>query len=211
MSWWMSALYDRFMRPTEEACLVDWRAELLAGLAGEVVEIGAGTGANLAHYPRTVDRLVLTEPDRHMLARLEQRVRREGRAAEVRQVESGTLPFPDASFDAVVSTLVLCSVADVDATLREVQRVLRPAGKLVFLEHVAAEDRPSRLVWQRRVEPVWKRIAGNCHLTRRTGEAIRAAGFEVERETRESMRKAGVLVRGTIRGIARKPPLPASR
>lgn len=206
MSWLMSAVYDRFMLSAEEACLVEWRGELLAGLAGEVLEIGAGTGANLPHYPAAVSRLVLTEPDRHMLAKLERRAARAGRAGvELRGAPSDALPFPDAAFDAVVSTLVLCSVTDLERTLREVLRVLRPGGRFVFLEHVAAEDRPSRLVWQERVEPVWKHIAGNCHLTRRTGAAIRRAGFEIERETRESMRKASTLARQTIRGVARKP------
>jgi len=206
MSWLMSAVYDRFMLAAEEACLVEWRGELLAGLAGEVLEIGAGTGANLPHYPAAVTRLVLTEPDRHMLARLRERATREARrGVELRGAPSDALAFPAASFDAVVSTLVLCSVTDLDSTLREVLRVLRPGGAFVFLEHVAAEDRPSRLLWQQRVEPFWKHIAGNCHLTRRTGAAIRRAGFEVERETRESMRKASPLSRATIRGVARKP------
>jgi ubiquinone/menaquinone biosynthesis C-methylase UbiE len=112
------------------------------------------------------------------------------------------LPFDDGAFDAVVSTLVLCSVPDVERALAEVRRVLRPGGKLLFLEHVAADDRPDRLAWQRRLEPLWMRISGNCHLTRRTGEAIRAAGFRVQRETRESMRKALPIVRPSVRGLA---------
>lgn len=205
MSWLMSVLYDPFMGNAERACLIEWRADLLSDLEGDVLEIGAGTGANLPHYPAGLGRLVLTEPDRHMLARLEQRARREGRGAELRMSPSDNLPFQDATFDAVVSTLVLCSVTDLAATLREARRVLRPGGRLVFLEHVAAEDRPDRLAWQRRVEPVWKRIAGNCHLTRRTGAAIRAAGFTMEREIKESMRKASPLARATIRGVARSP------
>lgn len=208
MSWLMSTLYDRFMLSAEEACLVEWRGELLGGLHGDVVEIGAGTGANLALYPAAVGRLVLTEPDRHMLGKLEQRARRAGRKAELLRAASDALPLPDASFDTVVSTLVLCSVRDLADTLGEARRVLRPGGKLVFLEHVAAEDNPSRLLWQGRVERVWKHLAGNCHLTRRTGAAIRAAGFEVEHEVREDMRKASPLARATIRGVARKPASP---
>jgi ubiquinone/menaquinone biosynthesis C-methylase UbiE len=207
MSWWMSALYDRVMSTAERACLVEWRAALLRGLSGEVLEIGAGTGANLRHYPSSVTRLVLTEPDPHMLEKLRARVARDAPpSTELVSASSGALPFPDASFDGVVTTLVLCSVEDPAHTLGELRRVLRPGGALVYLEHVAADpgEQPDRLAWQRRIEPVWRHVAGNCHLTRRTGEAIRAAGFRVEDERRESMRKALFFVRPTVRGVARR-------
>jgi ubiquinone/menaquinone biosynthesis C-methylase UbiE len=108
------------------------------------------------------------------------------------------------SFDAVVSTLVLCSVRDVERCLAEIRRVLRPEGKLVFFEHVAAED-PGRLAWQHRVEPLWKLVAGNCHLCRETARAIEDAGFRFERMTTESARKALPIVRPTIRGVALAP------
>ncbi len=206
MSWLMAAIYDRFMSTVEEACLQVWRAELLAGLAGEVLEVGAGTGANLSHYPEAVTKLVLAEPDRHMHEKLAARVHAAGGAPklELSAAPADALPFPDDAFDAVVCTLVLCSVPDPAATLREIRRVLRPGGKLVFMEHVAAEDGTRRRVWQGRVEPVWKRIAGNCHLTRRTEDAIRKAGFTIESEKRESIRKAMPLTRPSIRGVAVK-------
>ena len=204
MGWLMSKIYDRFMQVSEQACLQAWRGELLAGVSGEVLEVGPGTGANLPHYGGAVSRLVLAEPDRHMRARLERAVALSGRAAEVVTAPADALPFADASFDVVVSTLVLCSVSDLDAALVEIRRVLRPGGRLVFLEHVAAEQ-AGRLAWQRRIEPAWKHIAGNCHLTRRTAESIRAAGFEVDEERRESMRKALPITRPTVRGVARKP------
>lgn len=205
MSRLMALIYDRFMRASEQACLEEWRSELLSDLSGEVLEIGAGTGANVARYPSAVKRLVLVDDDAHMLAKLETRIAsvRRNTEIEVREASAVSLPFPDASFDAVVSTLVLCSVPDADAVLREVRRVLRPNGAFVYLEHVGDEEGTSRLRWQRRVEPLWKRIAGNCHLTRRTGDAIRRAGFVVEDERRESMRKALPIVRPTVRGIAR--------
>jgi ubiquinone/menaquinone biosynthesis C-methylase UbiE len=207
MPWLMSAIYDRFMRGSEEACLVAWRRELLRDLAGEVLEIGAGTGASLAHYPAAVSRLVLTEPDRHMRARLHARVADGGRGgAEVVAAPADALPFPDASFDAVVSMLVLCSVPDVSKVLGEVVRVLRPGGAFVFLEHVAAAPGSARLAWQRRLEPVWRLAAGNCHLTRRTGEALVRAGFVVDHSRSESVRKALPIVRPSIRGLAHKPP-----
>lgn len=201
----IAALYDRLTRGSEEACLQQWRAELLSELTGRVLEVGAGTGLNLPHYPRTVSRLALSEPDPHMRGKLAQRVRAEGwDRAEILDGSLEALPYPAETFDAVVGTLVLCSVPRPDVALAEIHRVLKPGGRFVFLEHVAAEDRPRRLRWQRRVEPVWKRLAGNCHLTRRTGEAIPAAGFEVLQMKRESMRKAWSLVRPTIRGVAVK-------
>jgi ubiquinone/menaquinone biosynthesis C-methylase UbiE len=206
MSRFMSLIYDRFMRASERACLEEWRTELLADLSGSILEIGAGTGANVSRYPSSVKRLVLVDDDPHMLAKLEARLResdRPGTEIEIREASAASLPFPDASFDAVVSTLVLCSVPDPDVVLREVRRVLRPDGAFVYLEHVADEEGTARFGWQRRVEPVWKRLAGNCHLTRRTGDAIRRAGFVVEGERRESMRKALPIVRPTVRGIAR--------
>jgi len=209
MSWLFAKVYDPVLRKTEEACLARWREELLAPVEGSVLEIGAGTGRNLDHYPRHLlradgmtERLVLTDPDVHMLARL--RRRPEAATAEIARASSDALPFPAESFDAVVSTLVLCSVADVDRTLAEVRRVLRPGGALVFLEHVAAEEGSRRLRWQRRLDPVWSRIAGGCHLTRQTDVAIERAGFTFETLTKESMRKAPPFVRPTVRGIARK-------
>jgi ubiquinone/menaquinone biosynthesis C-methylase UbiE len=198
----MAALYDRTFASMEEAGLRDWRRDLLAGLSGDVLEIGAGTGLNLDHYPETVERLVLVEPDRFMRAKLEEKLDR-GRA-EVVDAGAHPLPFEDASFDAVVSTLVLCSVPDPEAALAEVHRVLRPGGRFVYLEHVAAVEQPKRLKWQRRLEPLWKRLAGNCHLTRTTDQAIPAAGFELAEERRESMRKSIPLIRVTVRGHAVK-------
>lgn len=205
VSWLLAALYDRFMRGTEEAVLRRWRAELLAPLAGSVLELGAGTGANLPFYSPEVSRLVLSEPDRHFRRRLVRRLAEVGRAAEVVDAPAERLPFPDASFDAVVSTLVLCSVPDLQRALAEARRVLRPGGRLVFLEHVAAEDRPGRLAWQRRLEPLWRRLAGNCHLTRRTADAIEAAGFRMDSCTRESLRKALPWTRPSVRGYALAP------
>ncbi len=209
MGWFFAKVYDPFMRRTEKACLGRWRDELLAPLEGSVLEVGAGTGANLDHYPRRLlradgsrERLVLTDPDAHMLERL--RRRPEAATAEIERARSDALPFPDESFDAVVSTLVLCSVPDVERTLHELRRVLKPTGALVFLEHVAAEEGSPRRRWQRRVEPVWSKIAGGCHLTRQTDAAIAKAGFTFETMTKESMRKALPVVRPTVRGIARK-------
>lgn len=202
----IAALYDRLTQTSEAACLRQWRAELLGDLVGHVLEVGAGTGLNLPHYPRTLSRLVLSEPDPHMRSKLAQRARTlQWHKGEVLDGSLEALPHPAATFDAVVGTLVLCSVPRLDYALEEVYRVLKPGGHFVFLEHVAADDRPRRLRWQRRIEPIWKRLGGNCHLTRRTGEAILTTGFEIVHIKRESMRKALPLVRPTIRGVAVKP------
>lgn len=204
MSWLMAAIYDRFMRRTE-AHLAPWRRELLANASGRVLELGAGTGVNAPFYPPGLERLVLAEPDRHMRARLAARVARERSSAEVVDAPAERLPFDDGAFDTVVSTLVLCSVKDVGSVLAEARRVLRPGGALVFLEHVAADERPRRLRWQRRLEPFWRRLAGNCHLTRRSAEAIAASGFAIEACARESLREALPFLRPSVRGVARRP------
>jgi ubiquinone/menaquinone biosynthesis C-methylase UbiE len=203
MSWLMATIYDGMMRGSEEACLGQWRAELLRELSGSVLEVGAGTGATLALYPKTVTRLVMCEPDPHMRRKLEEK---RGRASnvEISAFSIQDLSFAENSFDAVVSSLVLCSVRDPQAALAQIRRVLKPGGRLVFLEHVAADGKPNRLKWQRRIEPVWKHLMGNCHLTRRTEAAIEAAGFRIERIQRESMRKALPVCRPSIRGIARR-------
>jgi SAM-dependent methyltransferase len=206
MPWLTAVIYDRFMRSAEEASLGPWRRELLAGVRGKVLEIGAGTGASLAFYPpdANVTRLVLAEPDPHMRARLEARLAtRPDARVTISDADVERLPFDDGSFDAVVSMLVLCSVKDPGRAMAEVRRVLAPGGALVYLEHVAADDHPSRLAWQRRIEPVWKHVAGNCRLTRRTS-AIIAAELDVENETRESARKMLPIVRTVVRGVARK-------
>jgi len=205
MSLFMAVIYDRFMDATEEACLRRWRGELLADLEGDVLELGAGTGANLPHHPRDLSRLVLTEPDKHMRRQLEARARERRPDAEVTPASASALPFADASFDAVVSTLVLCSVPELDTTLREVWRVLKPGGRFLFLEHVAAAPGTGRRRLQRVVDPLWRRVADGCRLTRDTERAMLDAGFTLERIERESMRKAMAIVRPSIRGVARRP------
>src|SRR5204863_9861937 len=110
------------------------------------------------------------------------------RNVEISDAPLDSLPFRAEEFDAVVCSLVLCSVPDQSAALSAIARVLKPGGRLLFLEHVAADGRPGRLKWQRRVEPVWKHLRGNCHLTRRTEAAMAAAGFEIEGIRRESLR-----------------------
>jgi SAM-dependent methyltransferase len=203
MTWLHAKLYDCVMSAPEEACLRSWRTEVLEQTRGCVLEVGAGTGVNLPLYPASIDRLVASEPDPYMRAQL-QRKGAIGPHMEVSADCLGQLEQPSESFDFVVSTLVLCSVADPAAALADIHRVLKPGGKLLFLEHVRASNDPGRLKWQRRVEPFWKVFAGNCHVTRDTERRIETSGFSFESITRESMRKAPPWVRPTIRGVAVK-------
>lgn len=212
MRWLLAPVYDRFVEPTEEASFRGWRRGLLAPLSGSVLDLGAGTGANIEQFPATVDEVTFVEPDPGMRKRLEHKLdaaQAEGRFApgSGRVVDAGSagLPFPDDTFDAAVTTLVLCTVDDPAGALRELRRVLVPGGRLVFMEHVAAEDRPDRLKWQRRLTPVWRWVAGGCHLDRRTEATIADAGFTVDEITRESARKAAPVMRATIRGRATAP------
>jgi ubiquinone/menaquinone biosynthesis C-methylase UbiE len=195
-----AALYDRLLAPSERGWLGEQRRHLVGQASGQVLEIGGGTGANLAHYG-AVDRLVVTEPEEPMRRRLEQRARSLGRAVVVDGAPAERLPFPDASFDTVVSTLVLCTVGDPAAALAEIARVLRPGGRLLFIEHVRGEGRRGRL--QERFTPVWGVLAGGCHLDRDTVSAIRRQGFEVLEPT--SLQPRGALetvLRPAVVGVA---------
>lgn len=201
MGWLLAKIYDPIMAQTERACLSAWRRELLASASGRVLEVGAGTGVNLGAYPQAVSELLMSEPDSHMRAQLARKV--VDPTIAVCDHDLGALALPSASFDTVVATLVLCSVADPEVALAEIHRVLKPGGCLLFIEHVASPA-PTRLWWQRRIEPLWKSIAGNCHITRDTEAAILRSGLLIEHIERESLRRAFPWIRPSIRGRARK-------
>lgn len=198
MSWWFAPFYDRFMQRSEVVTMQAWRRELLAGARGDVLDLGAGTGANLPHFPRDTH-VVAMEPDEAMARRLRQKSR--GLAhVEIVNAEAERMPFADRAFDAVAATLVLCTVRDLERSLDEIHRVLRPGGKLYFLEHVASD---AHRLSQRLLDPAWQALAGGCHLTRRTDDAI-ARKFTVESLLREEARAALPVVRTCVRGIALK-------
>lgn len=172
-----ASVYDRIMAPSEEHGLADQRRALLADLTGDVLEIGAGTGLNLAHYPGDLRSLVLTEPSGPMADRLRQRVAGTRADAQVRVAPAELLPTADGTVDHVVSTLVLCTVGDVGRCLGEVRRVLRPGGTLRLLEHVAAPGAVG--VVQRVLDRPWRVIGRGCHLVRDLEGELRAAGFDL--------------------------------
>jgi ubiquinone/menaquinone biosynthesis C-methylase UbiE len=195
--------YDRFSRGSEKAGLAVMRRNLIAGARGDVLEIGSGTGANLGYYGTGVASLTVTEPERPMLKRLERKAREQNSHATVLRAPAEDLPFEDASFDTVVSTLVLCGVDDQPRVVRELRRVLRPGGRLIFMEHVRSDD-PRVAEKQDRMNPV-NRFVMCCDCNRPTLDTIRSGGFEVTELQQTELPKAPPFVRPLIIGTATVP------
>ena len=198
-----AATYDRMSRKSEEAGLRTLRHSLLAGATGRVLEIGAGTGANLPLYNPSIESLVVTEPQAPMLRRLQRTAREHAPLAQVLRAPAEDLPFEDDSFDTVVSTLVLCGVDDQPRALREARRVLRPGGRLLFLEHVRSDD-PGLARFQDRMNWLNRLVVG-CDCNRPTLATIEAEGFGVSRLEQTVMPKAPKFVRPLIVGSATSP------
>jgi ubiquinone/menaquinone biosynthesis C-methylase UbiE len=175
----MAVLYDPFLWLGEIAGMRRRRRALVAEAHGRVVEIGAGTGLNVAHYSDAVDELILTEPEPGMRRQLARRLERHVRAARILDAPAECLPLADACVDTVVSTLVLCTVDDPEGALREIARVLRPDGQLLFIEHVRASSRFLAACQDKLLQP-WRGFAGGCVCNRPTVELMRACGFTVE-------------------------------
>jgi ubiquinone/menaquinone biosynthesis C-methylase UbiE len=192
--------YDRLMKGSEDAGLRERRKSLLARAEGRTLEIGAGTGINLELYPDSVSELVLIEPDEHMRRQLEKKAG--PRDAEVVGAGAERLPFPDASFDTAVATLVLCTIPDPHAALSEISRVLKPGGRLLFLEHVRSSD-PNRARWQDRLERPWGWFGRGCHPNRDTVGTIEASRFAIVDSEPDSMPKAPPIVEPMVTGEAR--------
>ena len=201
-----AGLYDLMLSGTERGGLRDMRAELLAGAQGRTLELGAGTGLNLAHYTDAVTELVLTEPDPYMARRLRKRLHDEPPApgrVEVVEAPAERLPFEDGSFDSVVSTLVLCSVESPGAAVGEIARVLKPEGRFLCLEHVRDPEGDGVVRWQDRLERPWGWVAGGCHPNRDTVAELQAAGLQTADLVRDRLPKAPPIVRPMVRGSAR--------
>jgi ubiquinone/menaquinone biosynthesis C-methylase UbiE len=171
-------LYDPFLWLGEIAGMRRRRRTLLDDARGRVAEIGAGTGLNIAHYSDRIAELVLFEPEPGMRRKLAHRLQRHERIARIVDAPAERLPLADASVDTVVSTLVLCTVNDPERALREIARVLRPDGQLLFIEHVSASSRFLAACQDALLRP-WRRFAGGCVCNRPTAELMRACGFTV--------------------------------
>ena len=195
--------YDRQMAGTEKAGLRAFREALLAGAKGHVIEIGGGTGANLPCYGPAVESLTITEPELPMLRRLGRMVREHRPAAKVLRAPAEDLPFDDHTFDVAVSTLVLCGADDQPRALRELRRVLRPGGQLLFFEHVRSDDAGTARL-QDRVN--WlNRLVVCCDCNRPTLHSIQSAGFTITQIEHTTLPKAPKFVRPAIMGSATTP------
>ena len=193
-----AVIYDRISGGSERAGISEERRGLLAQAAGSTIEIGAGTGRNLSHFPTAVSRLCLVEPDPDMRKRLHRRAA--GRDdVEITDARAEALPFPDASFDTAVVTFALCSVADLDTALAEIARVLRPGGRLLFLEHVRDTD-PK--IARKQDHPAFLYSWIGCHPNRDTLTAISRAPFEVTTVRHGEVPKAPRVERPMIVGTA---------
>ena len=188
-------LFARLYMRTATAAEDTYRGELLAGLSGRVIEVGAGHGLNFAFYPETVERVLAVEPEPVLRAAAVEAAAEARLEIEVVEGVAGRLPVPNESFDAGVASLVLCSVSDQQQALAELRRVIAPGGELRFYEHVVSHGTIARGLQRFADATLWPHMAGGCHLARDTLVAIERAGFEIETSRRL--------------GFSPGPPIPA--
>lgn len=160
--------------------LVAYRSHVIPAAEGRVLEIGVGSGLNLPFYSRNVERLVGLDPSPKLLSMVRRNMKRNASPVELIEGSAEAIPLKTNSVDTVVTTWTLCSIPDADRALREMHRVLRPGGHLLFVEHGRAPE-PNVRWWQDRLTPVWKRIGGGCHLNRAIQMLIEDAGFQFDR------------------------------
>lgn len=200
-------LYRRSRKTADRRGEAEHRRRVLAGLSGRVVELGAGDGANLSLYPRAVTEVIAVEPERHLRADAQRAAHEASVPVTVVCAFAESLPVEDGSVGAVLASLVLCTVPDVEAALAEARRVLSPGGELRFYEHVHATDQPLRALLEvADRSTLWPRLAGGCHPARDTEQAIRDAGFTIERRERFNFSPTALLPPVPhILGVARRP------
>jgi SAM-dependent methyltransferase len=201
-----AAVSTRLVYPrSERAGLGTQRERLLGQARGSTVElVGAFIGINLHAYPPDLDELVLLLRHPHMASRLRRELAASGRQAKIVESPEGRLPFEDDHFDTAVATLSLCLPQDVTPELDEVARVLKPGGRLLFMEHVRS-DRPGLARWQDRLAPTWRYLAIGCNCNGDTVGALEACGFRIEHIEHGLLPKLGPLVRPLVTGVAATP------
>lgn len=189
-SWWDRHGVPRLIKcACSQGQIMKARSKVVPLAVGDVLELGCGGGINMEFYASgRVKSFTGLDPSPELLAMSRAAAQAHGMDADIQLGVGEAMPFGDARFDTVVTTFTLCSVADQAAVLGEIRRVLKPGGTALFLEHGAAPD-AGVAKWQRRIEPLWKRIGGNCHLTRPIGGAYEKAGFAVDRQAASYMPK----------------------
>lgn len=202
-------LYEKYVLPKliDAACgqkpMRELRSRYVPQATGRVLEIGIGSGHNLPHYGGEVTSLTGLDPAAELTGKARERAAALGRPVEMLGVSGEAIPADDARFDSIVCTWTLCSIPNVYAALREMRRVLRPGGRLIFIEHGRAPEAGVQK-WQRRIEPVWKKIGGGCHLTRQADELIGDAGFTI-RELDSGYEPGPKFAAFMTHGIAERP------
>jgi ubiquinone/menaquinone biosynthesis C-methylase UbiE len=187
------------------------RDELLAGLAGRVVEIGAGNGINFAHYPDSVNEVIALEPEAYLRQKAQRAARDAPVQVNVRAGLAAALPLNDASVDGAVASLVLCTVPDLPAALAELRRVLKPGGELCFMEHVRSPH-PGKARLQQGLDRsgIWPRLGGGCHCGRDTVTAIQSSGFQLNRVRRYALGPSWIVTNPHVLGSALASETPLS-
>lgn len=199
-----ASAYDRFMAAAEKAGMADLRHRVLAPASGHTVEIGAGTGLNIEHYPPAVTELVLTEPSEPMVRKMEAKLPENRYGVYVVTGAAESLPFDDESIDTVTGTLVLCTVDHPSRAVEEIARVLRPGGQYLFLEHVRSDD-PKLAAWQDRLHWPWLKFGNGCHCNRDSLATIEASPLAVDHAEHGDMPKNIPIVKPLVWGRAAKP------